>query len=31
MWLVFGAAWTGIGIVIALEREDRLRPSWGAP
>jgi hypothetical protein len=29
-WLVFGAAWTAVGIVLELERPGRLGPRWNA-
>jgi hypothetical protein len=28
-WLVFGAAWTGIGIVLVMERWRWPGPRWG--
>jgi hypothetical protein len=30
-WLAFGAAWTAVGIVLVMERPNRLDAQWSAP
>ncbi len=28
MWLAFGASWTAVGIVLAVDRAEIMRPRW---